>query len=93
MSDFWISTSAKAKSDWRIMLRDALKTRKKHFDTVKTRESKENEYRKDGCVPFSEVVDGAIRGRVFYSRGPWEAVRLPPGLKEKGTLSQDRERN
>ena len=32
----------------------------------------------------------AIRGRVLYSQGPWEAVRLPPGLKGKGTPSHYR---
>ena len=31
MSDFRISTSAEAESDWRIMLRDTLKTLEKHF--------------------------------------------------------------
>ena len=35
---------------------------------MKARESTENEDRKDGWVPFSEVVDG-ILGRVLNSRG------------------------
>ena len=40
-------------------------------------------------MPFSEVVDGRFAGE-FYTPEAWEAVRLPPGLKEKGTLSHDR---
>ena len=57
---------------------------------MKALERKENEDRKDGCVPFSEVVDGQFAGEFYTTRGPWEAVRLPPGLKEKGTPSHDR---
>ena len=41
-------------------------TEKTFFGSVKARESTENEDSKDGCVPFSEVVDGRFAG-VFYT--------------------------
>ena len=89
MSDFQNSTYAEAKSVSRIKLRDTLKTLKKRFWFGEGKESTANEDRKDGCVPFSEVVDGRFAGEFYTPEAPGRPFGCPPGLKEKGTLSHD----
>ena len=51
LEGFWISTSADAESDWRIMLRDTWKHWKNVFGSVNTLERKENEEIKGRIVP------------------------------------------
>ena len=47
------------------------------FDSVKARERKENEERRDGCVPFSEVVDGRFAGEFYTPEAPGRPFGCP----------------
>ena len=49
---------------------------------MKARESTENEDRKDGCVPFSEVVDGRFAGE-FYTPEVLGGRSAAPGPEGK----------
>ena len=77
LEGFWISTSAEAESDWRIMLRDTLKTLKKRFwfgEGTRTQGKRGN---KEQTVPFSEVVDGRFAGEFYTPEAPGRPFGCP----------------